>query len=60
VYSNIQFIEEGKPAPCTILAAPIRVRLYEADLNQLVRWGIDPSIFARDLVNTTLEKIIKK
>lgn len=59
VYSNIQFITELLPAPCTILAAPIRVRLYEEDLDLLIRWGIDPQTFVRNLVNHNLKEIRK-
>lgn len=59
VYSNIEFIEEGKPTPCTILASPIRARLYEEDLTLLLKWGIDPANFIRELVHHQLGKIQK-
>lgn len=59
MYSNIQFITEGLSAPCTILAAPIRVRLYEEDLYLLESWGLDPANFIRSVVNKELQ-VLKK
>jgi hypothetical protein len=58
VYSNIEFIKDETP-PCTILAAPIRARLYEEDLTLLLKWGIDPANFIRELVHNQLGKIQK-
>lgn len=43
--------------PCTILAAAIRVRLYESDLDLLNRWGIEPATFTREVVHHCLKKI---
>jgi hypothetical protein len=59
VYSNIEFIMEGTVPPCTILAAPIRVRLYEEDLHILEYWGIDPTNFIRCLVNKEIQSLKK-
>jgi hypothetical protein len=50
---------EGTVPPCTILAAPLRVRLYEEDLHILMHWGIDPANFIRCLVNKEIQSLKK-
>jgi hypothetical protein len=58
MYSNIQFMKEESTS-CTILSAPIRVRLFSSDLTWLNELGPDVSLFIRSVVHTRIEEIQK-
>jgi hypothetical protein len=57
MYSNMQFME--KEIDCTILSAPIRVRLFSSDLTWLNELGPDVSLFIRSVVHMRIEEIKK-
>jgi hypothetical protein len=56
VYSNIQFMK-SKNVACTLLAVPIKVRLYVDDLVWLEKMGADPTDFIREVIHKTITEI---